>query len=507
MIQMNEVWRRPARVFAAALLCIRLAPCWAGAASFQHNGLSWDEARVRICKLLRDPAMAGSTEGVVIEEAGTGRVLFELNPRTLLMPASNQKLLTSAAALAILGPDFRFGTRVVAAKAPDPDGVIRGDLFLEGSGDPFLNEGDLDELVQAVRKAGIRVIEGRVLADASVFTDGPYGEGWAWDDLSYAYSPQISGLNLNANVVLVECQSGRRAGARVAVRIRPDVGLMKVLNLARTGPAGAAETLSVRRMLGRNTVVVEGMLPAQAGRGRRAALRVTVEDPARFAAAVFARKLAEAGIAVRGAPGTGVAPPGAAEIAVHRSLPLAELLIQMNKPSDNLAAECLLRMAGKAALGEGSAAAGARAAVDWLARQGLDRSGLVIADGSGLSRQTLVTAGNLAALLCAVERQPWAAEFRASLPIAGVDGTLRNRMKGTRAAGNCRAKTGSLSGVSSLSGYVTSADGVPLAFVILMNHYTCPRSIPVQIQDGIVALLAQTRMKQAGSGEALRRAD
>ncbi|MGC8667179.1 MAG: D-alanyl-D-alanine carboxypeptidase/D-alanyl-D-alanine endopeptidase [Chthonomonadales bacterium] len=461
--------------------------------------VAWDEASVRISKLLKDPALEGCTMGVVIQHLATGRVLYSLNPGALLMPASNQKLVTSAAALAILGPDFRFITRVVAAEAPGPDGMVRGNVYLKGGGDPLLNDQDLDDLAAAVRKAGVRCITGGVVGDASLFTDGPYGDGWAWDDFSYAYSPEVSALNLNENVVIVECRPGRRAGDPVAVRLRPDVGFVQVRNCAKTAAAGEPSSLRAWRVLGRNEIVVEGRLPLQGAADGGSVARVTVEDPAKFAAAVFARKLREAGVAVHGPSGTGAAPQTGVEIAEHGSPSLRDLLPRMNKPSDNLMAECFLRMAGAVKNGDGSAAAGARSARDWFVRQGMDCTGLVITDGSGLSRQTLLTAQSLAGVLRIAARQPWADAFRASLPIAGVDGTLRNRMKGTAAAGNCRAKTGSLSGVSSLSGYVVSADGTPLVFVILMNHYACPRRVPVQIQDEIVELLAQTRVQPPGA--------
>jgi len=484
-------------VFATAFaIWAPLSVCWGGPHTARPmRAYSWDEASRHISGLLGNAAMKGATEGVVILRSDTGRVLFTLNPHTLLMPASNQKLLTSAAALAVLGPDFRFTTRVVASEAPDSDGVVHGAVYLKGGGDPLLNEEDLANLAAAVRSAGVRSITGDVVGDGTLFTDGPYGAGWAWDDFTYSYSPQVAGLNLDENVVMLECRPGSHVGDRIAVRVRPDVGLLHVMNLAVTSRVQTASHLRISRLLGQNVVRLEGNLPLEKATGPRVAVRVTVEDPPRYAAAVFARKLREVGVAVCGGARVGAAPIRGAEIAMHQSAPLRELLPRMNKPSDNLMAECLLRILGAVKAGEGSASGGAKVAMEWFQHQGMDPSGIVMADGSGLSRQTLVSPMNVAFLLRAMAGHPWGDIFRASLPIAGVDGTLRNRMKGTAAQGNCHAKTGTLSGVSSLSGYVTGEDGTPLAFAILMNHYTCPHSVAVQIQDGIVTTLAQVSSK------------
>ena len=445
----------------------------------------------QIDALLSEPGLKGGFQGVVIRSLKDGATWYERNPDTMFIPASNEKLLTSSSVLNTLGPNWKYVTRLVRDGVIDSDGTLHGRLILVGSGDPLLADKDLDALVDAAKTVGIKRVDGDVIADESRFDSVRYGDGWSWDDMSFYYSAQVSALNLNGNMIQIHTDPGRAPGDAVRIKVTPTLHYVKFINRAKTVAKGEKTALVISRELGGNRVTITGPLALDAKPDDHKPVGVTVEDPARYAAVVFAEKLRLSGILTDGI-GVGQSPPSAIAIGIHESPPLSEILKRLNKPSDNLVAECLLKTLGaeKSAKGIGTWASGREAANSWFASIGMDANGIDMTDGSGLSRQTFATPHNLAVLLKTMYSHPDSKAFIDSLPIAGVDGTLRNRMKGTAAEGNCRAKTGTLSSVSSLSGYVTTADGEPLLFVILMNNHKARASIATGVQNKIVELLA-----------------
>lgn len=488
--------RRPSalptrRMVVSAALALALGRCSLPACAQTTAGAgSRTDLAQRIDRLLADPALRGGIQGVLIRSLRDGAIWYARNPDLRFVPASNQKLITSAAALALLGPEWRYATRLVRTGPVEPDGTLRGDLELCGSGDPTLIDADLDAFVKAVRRAGIRRVQGRVLGDDSRFDALRYGEGWSWDDLSEAFAAQIGALTLNRSTVAIQVGPGRTVGDLVQVAITPRAGYPAIVVRAATAPAGAAQDLQVQRPLGTNTILVTGSVPIDSA---PVVLWAPIDRPARFVAWVLAARLQAAGVDVEGgADETRVAPLSAIEVARHTSRPLAAIVAEMNKPSDNLIAECLLKTIGAEKGEAGTAAAGARVVDGWLRSVGIDSADLCIADGSGLARTNLVTPRALVDLLTAMHAHPSGRAFFDSLPLAGVDGTLRNRMRRTRAAGNCRAKTGSMRSVSSLSGIVTTRDGEMLAFSVLMNNHRGANDAARGIQDRIVETLADT---------------
>lgn len=442
---------------------------------------------------LQEPGLKGGFQGLIIQSLADGSVWYERNPDRLFLPASNQKLLVSAAALDLLGPDWRYTTTLLHTGRGDCRGTLRGDLYLKGSGDPLLEEKDLDALVEAVKKTGIRRVAGRVFGDDGHFDKQRYGDGWAWDDMPFYYSAPVSALNLNENVVVLRISPGAKAGDPARVTLSPPVKHIRVLVRATTAAANEKTTLRIRREIGREVITIEGTLAWNAPESDRRPVPVTVENPTLYAAAVLTERLRRAGIRVDREAEEGSAPQKeGTEIASHRSPPLSEILQRLNKPSDNLIAECLLKTLGaeKEEQGRGTFAAGRAVVTRWLRSIGVEEADIDMTDGSGLSRQNYVTPRALALLLRRMYSHPYAKVFLDSLPVAGVDGTLRNRMRSTPAEKNCRAKTGTLSRVSSLSGYVTTADGEALLFVILMNNHKAPRAVSVEVQNEIVARLA-----------------
>lgn len=424
----------------------------------------------RVDQILATDDLHHAVVGVLVRSLDDGRVVFERNADLALVPASNQKLLTAAAALARLGPQFRFRTSVFRTGKIDKGGTLHGDLVLRGSGDPSLTSARLGALARAVRAAGIRRVAGRIIADDTRFDDQRLGDGWQWDDESFNYQPQVSALNCDGNVVTLQIRPGRAPG-RNAVGSGAGAGYVRTEIAVVTGGANDRPQLQAERLRGRNVLRVRGSIPLSS---QPVAVTLTIEEPAVYAATRFRQTLVGQRIAVphRDRVVRGGTPSGAVPIGDIRSETLSVLLRHFLKSSDNLYGEAFWKTLGAEIAGDGSWSAGGQVVAAFLETAGVDLDALSPADGSGLSRLNAVTPRNLVALLTYV-RSAASSELRnpfvAALPIAGVDGTLRHRLRGTSAAGNLRAKTGSLSGVSALSGYVTTKAGERLVFSILMN--------------------------------------
>ena len=443
----------------------------------------------RIDAALSDPVLKHGIQGIVIRSLKDGRVLYEKNADTALLPASNLKLLVSATALDKLGPDFRFTTAAYTTAAP-AGGTLKGDVVLVGKGDPVFDISDLQAMVDKLKQSGVAKLDGNVVVDDSRFDDIPFGWGWAWDDQSYYYAAQVSALNLNENVVDVSVRPALQVGGRPSVRLDPPTSYMVTRNESVTTEAGAEKALAVERARGRNTIIVKGTVPIDY-KPTSAEESITMEDPALFTGRTFVEMARRAGIEVTGQEVRGKLPDGATLLASHDSPPLSELLARLNKPSDNLIAECLLKTLSAEANGKGTTAGGVRIELAFMEKAGLDMTALGIIDGSGLSRQNVISSRNLMTLLEHMYRHKHSRVFIDSLPVAAVDGTLKRRMAGTAAEGNVRAKTGYLNRVSTVSGYVTTKAGEPLVFSIVMNNHLCRNKEATAVQDSILVALAE----------------
>jgi D-alanyl-D-alanine carboxypeptidase/D-alanyl-D-alanine-endopeptidase (penicillin-binding protein 4) len=451
----------------------------------------------------RAPAFQNAVWGVLVKSLKTGETLFALNPGTFLMPASNMKVVTMAAAAERLGWDFTFTTKV-AATGPVVGGVLKGDLVVIGSGDPSLGgrptEGPsvLERWADQIRAKGIARIDGRVIGNDNAFDDEGLGQGWAWDYLAYGYATPIGGLDFNENVVRLSFAPGTAGGAPVAVTAKPEGSGLAIEAAVATAPQGGEADVSVMRQPGSRQLAVRGLVPV----GKADVTQtVSVDNPTEFMASAFRQALVGRGIEVTGGAidmDTLAAPPdlNAAEpILSYTSPPLSEIGKVLLKVSQNLYADTLLKAIGRPADG-GSATAreGRKALREVLAGWGIAPDQYLQADGSGLSRYNYLTASVLVAVLTrmyADERHR--AAFADGLPIAGVDGTIAGRMKGTKAQGNARAKTGSIANARALSGYVTSSDGEPLVFSMIVNNFNVPQSQADAIIDRAVVRLAEFR--------------
>lgn len=453
-----------------------------------------DALRADLDRILADPRLAGSHAGVVVRDPDTDEVLYSRQPAARATPASTAKLFTAAAALDELGPGHRFRTEVRTA-APQSGALLLGDLYLRGTGDPTMLAADYDRLAARVADSGVRVVRGAVRADATWFDDVPLGTGWAWDDEPYYYSAPVSALTVaptedyDAGTVLLRV-SPSAPGLPVRVEAQPATGAIRLDVRASTGAPGSEPALSVTREHGGDRVVVSGSLPAGSAPAEE---YTSVRDPAAYAVDVFTRALRAHGVRVD-RTGTGATPDGARLLAERASMPLRELLVPFLKLSNNGHAEVLVKEMGRHARGTGSWPAGLDVLTGRLAELGVDPARLRLVDGSGLSAVDGIPPDQQALLLDQVRSRPWFPDFKAALPLAGapdrmVGGTLRNRMAGTPAERNVAAKTGSLSGVSSLAGYVTAADGRELVFSVLFNDFL--GDAPTDLEDAIAVRLAQ----------------
>jgi PBP4 family serine-type D-alanyl-D-alanine carboxypeptidase len=282
--------------------------------------------------------------------------------------------------------------------------------------------------------------------------------------------------------------AGERAGDPVVVERNPVSSYYRVISTATTSPAGMAADLRLDRPLGSSLIRISGTFPVGLTPWQNS---VALEDPARYAATVFGEVLATRGILVSGTVETtsDPLPAGARVLATYDGPPLSEVLKAVNKPSQNLHAEMLLRLLGARLKGDGTVESGLAAAEEFLLRNGVHPERWALQDGSGLSRSDLTSAHEMVSLLAAMDRHRWAEVFRASLPIAGVDGTLKNRMKGTPAEGRVIAKTGTIRHVNALAGYATPRSGERLAFYLVSNHNTVSGSEVTQAMDEICNLL------------------
>lgn len=427
-----------------------------------------------------DTLFANAHWGVMVRSLETGETLYARNEGRMFVPASNMKIVTAAAALEVLGPEYRYHTRV-AATGPVQDGVLRGDLLVVGGGDPTLSErfhGDVRTVFRAwadsLRARGVTRIAGDVIGNDDVFDDVPWGRGWAWDDMESSYSAEVGGLLLNEGFVTVRVAPapGQRAAA-VTTRPASDEWV-PVLGNVWMGPPGEQPRVRVGRADTLSAVLVSGTLPADTTVVEE---EVAIRNNTRFFAAVLRQALLEAGIGVEGGSADADDLPAERTAAstvlfTHTSPPLAEILPGFLKPSQNQLGEMLLKTLGREQRGMGTAAAGVSVVDSLMRGWGMPPRLLSQADGSGLSRYNLVAPAFLIALLERQARSPGFAVFHAAMPVAGRDGTLASRMRGTPAEGNVHAKTGTLSGVRALSGYFTTAAGERMVFSMIVNHHT-----------------------------------
>ncbi|MFO1053844.1 MAG: D-alanyl-D-alanine carboxypeptidase/D-alanyl-D-alanine-endopeptidase [Planctomycetota bacterium] len=449
--------------------------------------------------LREEPALEGARIGVFVRDLRDDSIVAESDSQRGFMTASNMKLVSLATALSTLGPDFRFRTTLVAT-GPIREGELFGDLVLIGSGDPSFggrDEGEdpakvFDRMIEAaVQTHGLKRVRGNVLGDDDVQPDEVMGEGWAWNYEGDDYAAQVSGLCFAENCIRLVLQPSAE-GSMPRARLSPATGFVEVENRALCTAAGTKGILGVERLRASNHIRITGRMACDAKASRHL---LSVENPTAYAATVLRERLVARGIVVDGGAFDRDVAPERPErygdetvLAVHDSAPLSSICTTLGKVSQNLYAEQVIRAASPGAHSMTAAAAHAK---EVLAQIGVDTKGMRIADGSGLSRLDLVRPRQLGDLLSGVWRSPLRDSFRRCLPIGGVDGTLASRFVDPALRGRVVAKTGNISAVTALSGYVLRKDEAapPLVFAVLLNDFTCPTAAAKEALDRFVAAL------------------
>ena len=454
--------------------------------------------------ILGDAALSRGYWGVLVKSLKTGDTLYELNARKLFIPASNMKIVTLAAAAERLGWDFTYETQLLAA-GRIADGRLDGDLVVVGSGDPSIVTADgvsdrlFDDWAAKLSAAGVRTVTGRVIGDDNAFDDEELGFGWSWDDLPDDYAAGVSALQFNENAVRLTVEPGARVGDFAAVSLTPPGSGLTVDSEVKTAAADTPARIAAQRLPGSDRLVLRGSIPMSSTPSTRL---VSVDNPTVFFVNLLRSALIARGIDVRGPAvdideiGDAPARTAARPIASQRSAPLSQLAVRLMKISQNLYAETFLKSLGAAA-GTPTFVAGRTAVQTTLQAWGVEASDLIDRDGSGLSRYDYVSPAALVTILTHIHRDDRLRDsFLATLPIAGRDGSMTNRMKSTPADNNARAKTGSMTNVRTLSGYVTSAEGEPLVFSIMANNFDTPPDTINKATDAIVVKLAEFRRAQ-----------
>ncbi|WP_168609287.1 D-alanyl-D-alanine carboxypeptidase/D-alanyl-D-alanine endopeptidase [Oleiagrimonas citrea] len=446
---------------------------------------------------IAQPRFAHATWGIDVIDLSDGRTLYRRNADKLFIPASNAKLYTAALALHTLGPRYRFHTSLYASRAPSANGTLRGNLILYGRGDPSLGMGSdtqtptdwADKLATVLAARGVKRITGDLIADDTYYAGPPFGAGWEASDLLSGFAAPVSALSVQGNTFTLRVGGN---GACCTASVDPLAADVRILNTLHRSAPGEYDPLGLYRAPGSNRLYVFGARPPSS---KPRVFNLATPDPARLAGGLLADALARHGIRFTGRirtqhwphPGEDEHGKGLVRITDVRSAPLGTLIRHMLKHSDNLYAQLLLMASGKhqseigTCLGQRhpptlTAYWGICAMRAMLRDAGIAAGSAFFEEGSGLSRKDRVTPEATTRLLRWLDRQRFANDLKQALPVAGVDGTLRYRMRGTPAAGNLHAKTGTLRYAYTLSGYVRSANGQPLAFSIMLNDYARPRN-------------------------------
>jgi len=461
--------------------------------------------------------------GVLVIDAATGEVLYARNVGNYFTPASDAKLFTTALALATLGPEYRVRTTISATGALDVNGVLSGDLILNGRGDANLSnrkfpyerkverdgppERALAALANAVVARGVKEIQGGVIADDSLFELERFPSGWTIDDMLWSYGAAVSAIAVNDNTFTIDLRPGEREGDAASFTVEPASDFYTIENTVHTSARGSEEKPAVVREPGSRLIRLSGTMPAGAPPRH---LTIAIEEPAEYAAALLARLLEARGIQIHGAARgrhagdpalSGANQPAEAILAERMSLPLAEEIRHVNKNSLNLHAELLLLLAAREKTGATTREEAVKFAGDFYKAAGIADGDVVLTDGSGLSRRDLVTPQAIVQILTYAAAQSWGELYRSSLPVAGGDGTLSERMKNTAADGHIFAKTGTVEHVVALSGYATTARGAHLIFSILGNN----NSLHAQAADAVLDAIAVSMVEELGTGTAEKR--
>ena len=468
---------------------------------------------------INEPRLNNAFIGIEVRSVKTGEVLFHQNEKKNFLPASNMKLVTTAAALGTLGPDFRYTTQLLT-NGEIHKGVLKGDLIIRGSGDPTFGSPSMfsdkdptfifDQWADSLEKLGIEKIDGAIIADPNYFTDDIYPEGWAVEDLPYYFATGSSGLSFADNAVSISVTPGLRSGSKALSETVPETEFFGIDNTAitresKTGSKNKgkdssvvpiyvpANTIKITRDPGENTISIIGTIDRGATGVHE---QLSVENSPLYAATALREMLEYRGFSITGGTMTAseldekIDYNDAETLVTYKSPPMSEIIKVVNKKSQNFYSEQIFRTIGKEETGKGDWESGIVAVKKYLSSLGIDTDPIAIHDGSGLSRMDLISPEDIVALLRAMQRQSKIfPAFDSSLPVMGIDGTLSERLRSSAAKGNVHAKTGFLTGIRCLSGYLKTKDDELLAFSFMVNNYIVPTREINDLQDQLILLL------------------
>ncbi len=441
--------------------------------------------------------------GVKISSLNNHETIFEKNAQRLFMPASTIKLVTLASALHYLGPSFRFETKVFT-DAFDAEKKSVQNLYLKGSGDPSLMDYDLANLALELKQMGIKKINGQVFIDDQIFDDVLWGRGIMWDDRNAGYSAPVSGLNMNHNRLQIKTVPAHKSSLRAHAIVTPALSMFQVKSEALTKANNAGRLLSLTiehadhrkeewpsetkdGLKAGDKITINGQTPLNADPHYSL---LAVNDPSMMTGTYFKEQLEHLGIEVSGKVTRAATPAVALLLTTFQSRSLSEALIDFTKISNNVANDSLIKaMAAVSGIKPASASAGLKLVNDFLAKEvGIPSGTLVAADGAGVSRYSLMSPDHMVRLLSyASDRFNLSPEFMAALPIGGMDGSLGRRMQNEYQKGNVRAKTGTMTGISCISGYFSNELGQRFAFAIMINGFVGSSQKYNKMQDDILA--------------------
>lgn len=454
--------------------------------------------------IFNDPNFSNANWGVLIQSLETGEYLYKRNENKLFMPASNLKLFTSSAGLVLLDDDYKFTTNIYKRGRMDGSTLI-GDLVVQGRGDPAISGRFYDNDVLKVfnnwadtlLELGIDEITGNIIGDDNEFDDNGLGEGWEWDYESEWFAAQSSAISFNDNCIEVTVTPDPKT-KQVKIDINPNTKYAVLVNKVSMVDNDSTTSLDVYRERGTNIITVFGSI-RKSDSPRK--LYVTVNNPTQYTMVVLKEVLESKGIIIGGFPididdlSSTIENDELTRLFTHYSPNLREIVKVINKNSQNFFTEQLMKTIGLEKENYGSIESGINTCNPVFQEMGINPENMSIVDGSGLSRLNLVTPKQIISVLNFMYQHKYYLPFYNSLPIAGIDGSLANRMKGTKAENNVRAKTGYIGAVRSLSGYVNTGDNEPIAFSMIANNFIIPLKLAENIQDLVCIRLANLKRK------------
>jgi D-alanyl-D-alanine carboxypeptidase/D-alanyl-D-alanine-endopeptidase (penicillin-binding protein 4) len=459
--------------------------------------------------LQNDKDLKQASWSVFAMETSSGNVLADYNSEIVLEPASVLKVVTTGAALSILGPDFRFETMLEYSGTIEKNGTLRGNIYITGGGDPtigsdrfgmeYSTDSLFAEFAASLKKNNIKHISGKIIADASVFTDNPMAYSWGWEDIGNYYASGAWGINVNENLYRLYFDAGKNIGDKAElVKMEAEAGGIDFINHVITGNAGSGDNVVIFGSPYNDQRLLEGSVPL----GKMDFdVDGSIPDPPLYLVRLLTKYLNNMGIEADSVSTTlrAIQWQGKTDtnvritIDTHKSPPLSVIIIPTHVKSVNLFAEAILKTIGRIKKNEGSESSGTEAITEYWSKKGIDLTGFDMQDGCGLSRKNKISTRQLVSMLQMIKNEKYFPTFEMSLPLAGVSGGMASMLKGSIAEKNLRAKTGNMEKIKSYVGYVKNAGGKDLAYTIIVNNYSCTNAVLKQKLEKLMLLIAQTK--------------